>query len=60
MDENADKRGGKPMADITYCGKTYCKHTECERHIDNIPQALDDSFVPFAEFTECEFWESEE
>ena len=48
------------MADITYCAKLFCKNTECERHFDNIAEAEYDSHISFAEFTECEFWESED
>lgn len=60
MDENAYKREVMTMADITYCTKLFCKNTECERHFDNIAEVEYGSRISFAEFTECEFWESEE
>ena len=48
------------MADITYCTKLFCKNTKCERHFDNIAEAEYGSRISFAEFAECEFWESED
>ena len=40
--------------DITFCSKTDCRNTNCERNQKNIQQHwLDHSY---AMFTECEYW----
>lgn len=43
--------------DITFCSKSDCKNTKCERNPKNIKQYWSDH--SYAMFTDCENWEAD-